>query len=261
MKRQRTESFSPENKGSVIPLKPYPENYPHPTVVTSSRNYEYSQNSQGRTNWMAPDASPSAKAQGDTSQTFWRVNPQDSPLTPAFSPFTPNLAIPPQQGWPASHTEPSPREDMSWGPGPQRSISYSNLEGLQNQQHYSPYPNPPTSSVPEHYESKPRILPSSGMYPPPIATSGNNPPQPGPASAPVLGMPDHPSHSAGSLPPVPFSNWQQQQQPQYSYQKPASAGAEQYGGWHGAQHGEHPSQQGYGYGDPGVYYPPQPHGR
>lgn len=266
MKRQRTESFSPENKGSTIPLKPYPETYPHPTVVTSSRNYEYPPGPQGPTNWMAPDASPSTKAQGDVPQTFWRVNPQDSPITPAFSPFTPNMAIPPSQGWPASHPEPSPREDMSWGSGPQRSISYSNLEGMQSQQHYSAYPNPPTPSVPEHYEAKPRIVPSSGMYPPPISTSQNHPPPPGPASAPVHGISDQQPHSANSLPPVPFSNWQQQQQQQqhspYTYQKPASAGTEHYGGWNAPQHAEQqPPPPGYGYGDPGAYYPPPHHGR
>jgi hypothetical protein len=257
MKRQRTESFSPENKGTVIPLKPYPDSYPHPTVVTSSRNYEYAQPPPGNTNWMAPEVSPNAKTPGDVSQTFWRVNPQDSPITPAFSPFTPNLSIPSGQGWPASHPEASPREDMSWGSGPQRSISYSNIEGLQSQQHYSPYPNPPTPSVPDHYEAKPRIVPSSGMYPPPISTSGNHPTPPGSASAPVHGHADQHAHVANSLPSSSYPNWQQQQP--YTYQKPANTGAEQFGGWNAPPQGGHP--QGYGYGDPGVYYPPPHPGR
>jgi hypothetical protein len=93
MKRQRTESFSPENKGgkSLNPgdrLHTFPEKV---AVVTSSRNFEY--NNHGPTNWMAPDASPGIKHQGDVPQSFWRPNPQDSPLTPAFSPFTPSKLL------------------------------------------------------------------------------------------------------------------------------------------------------------------------
>ena len=265
MKRPRTESFSPEDKGPTLPMKPYPESY-HPTVVTSSRNYEYPQVSQGATNWMAPDASPSSKAPGEGPPSFWRGNPHDSPMTPAFSPFTPNLTMPPAQSWPISHPEASPREDLSWaGSAPQRSISYSNLEGLQNQTHqqYSPYPHAPTQPAPEHYTTKPRILPSSGMYPPPIATSGNHVAPSEPGSAPGHDISHQQPHSANSLPPVPFNNWQQQPY----YQKPASAGAEHYGGgWNTPQQGQphlhgQPGPPGPGYyGDHagGAYYPP-PH--
>lgn len=247
MKRQRTESFSPENK-----------------VVTSSRNFEYNTAPhQGATNWMAPDASPSTKPQSDVPQSFWRVNPQDSPLTPAFSPFTPSLQIPPPQNWPASHPEPSPREDIGWSV-PQRSISYSNLEGLHNNHQYGPYANPSPQSGPDPY-TKPRILQSSSMYPPPIQTSGPAVPPYEAASATSSETPQHP-HSAQSLPPVPMSNWQQP----YSYQKPASAGPDYHEGWSaghgGPQHlpqGTQPPPPGYGYQDPGhgMYYPPPHQGR
>ncbi|KAH8814174.1 hypothetical protein F5882DRAFT_485699 [Hyaloscypha sp. PMI_1271] len=270
MKRQRTESFSPENKGANFRHLPPQTVSNDPAVVTSSRNFEYP---PGPTNWMAPDASPSTKAPtSDVPQPYWRVNPQDSPLTPAFSPFTPNLQIPPQQNWPAPHPEASPRDDMSWSV-PQRSISYSNLEGLQSQhhQHYSQYSHPPSQPGSDHYTTKPRVLPSSGMYPPPISTSGSAIP---PSETSSAGLPDtsqHP-HSAGSLPPVPYSSWQQP----YSYQKPPSSGADHYGGY--APHGSLPHLQGgppvqgegahgpppnYGYGDPagGIYYPPPHSGR
>jgi hypothetical protein len=218
---------------------------------------------------MAPDVSSNPKPQTEAPQSFWRQNPQDSPLTPAFSPFTPSLQIPPPQNWPTSQTEASPRDDLSWSV-PQRSISYSNLEGLQqhHQQHYTPYSHAPSHPIADaHYTTKPRVLQSSGnMYPPPISTSGSVLPPPEPASA-SSEAPHHP-HSAHSLPPVPFSNWQQQP---YSYQKPASAGPEQhYGEWNapqgGPQHlqgeGAHPPQPGYGYGEhaTGMYYPP-PHPR
>lgn len=232
-------------------------------VVTSSRNFEYNTAPhQGTTNWMAPDASPSTKAQTDVPQSFWRVNPQDSPLTPAFSPFTPSLQIPPPQNWPASHPEPSPREDIGWSV-PQRSISYSNLEGLHNNQQYSPYAHPPPQPGPDPY-TKPRVLQSSNMYPPPIQTSGPAVPPYEAASATSSETP-HP-HSAQSLPPVPMSNWQQP----YSYQKPASAGPDYHEGWsagHGGQHHGLPQEpqappSGYAYQDPGhgLYYPP-PHQR
>jgi hypothetical protein len=270
MKRQRTESFSPENKGvnfRHLPQQTLPNDS---TVVTSSRNFEYN---HGPTNWMAPDASPSTKAPpSDVPQSFWRVNPQDSPLTPAFSPFTPNLQIPPPQNWPAPHPEASPRDDMSWSV-PQRSNSYSNLEGLQSQhQQYAQYGHQSAQPVADHYTTKPRVLQSSGMYPPQISTSGS---AIAPAETTSAGAPDTPQHphSASSLPPVPFSNWQQS----YSYQKPPTSGAEHYGGWnppHGSLpnlqagppvqvEGGHAPPPNYGYGDPagGMYYPPPHSGR
>ncbi|KAL2064857.1 hypothetical protein VTL71DRAFT_3997 [Oculimacula yallundae] len=253
MKRQRTESFSPEDK-----------------VVTTSRTFEYTQPAHhGTTNWMAPEASPStANPKTEASQPYWRVNAQDSPLTPAFSPFTPGLQIPPPQNWPAPHTEASPREDPGWSV-PQRSISYSNLEGLHNQHQntqYAQYPPPPP--INDHYTTKPRVLQSSSMYPPPIQTSASSIASHDPISA--SSSESHHPHSAHSLPPVPYSNWQQP----YSYQKPPTTGPEHYPGWNGPQGGQHlpllqtdqghpPPAPGYGYGDPsnGMYYPAPHQGR
>jgi hypothetical protein len=164
MKRQRTESFSPESKGGK-PLTPGLNNFPEKVAIVTSS--------------MAPDASPGLKQQGqsDVPPAFWSQNStRDSPLTPAFSPFTPNLHIPPPQSWPTQHTEPSPREDIAWSV-PQRSISYSNLEGLHGQQpqhQYTPsYTQSPSSSVPDnHYTTKPRQHP--GMYPPPSTQTTNS---------------------------------------------------------------------------------------
>ncbi|TVY83982.1 hypothetical protein LSUE1_G001342 [Lachnellula suecica] len=260
MKRQRTESFSPENKGGNS-LNPRRNNFPDKVaVVTSSRNFEYN---HGATNWMAPDASPSIKHQGEMPQSFWRPNPQDSPLTPAFSPFTPSLQIPPPQNWPAPQPEPSPRDDVSWS-GPQRSISYSNLEGLQNHHHYTPYTNAPSNTVTDHYTTKPRTQ-HSGMYPPPISapTSAVT----APTSSSMTNEATHHPHSAGPLPSTPFQTWQQP----YSYQKPPGSSAEGYGAWN-APHEALPRPSGYGteapppqqqyaYPEPtsGMYYPGPPH--
>jgi hypothetical protein len=272
MKRQRTESFSPENKGANFRHPPPQTLSNGSAVVTSSRNFEYP---QGPTNWMAPDASPSTKVStSDVPPPYWRVNPQDSPQTPAFSPFTPNLQIPPQQNWPAPHPEASPRDDLSWSV-PQRSMSYNNLEGLQNQHHqYGQYSHPPSQPLADHYTTKPRVLQSSGMYPPPISTSGSAIPPPETTSAGAPDTPQHP-HSAGPLPPVPYSNWQQP----YSYQKPPTSGPDHYGGYapHGSlphiqpgppvqavqSEGGHGPPTNYGYGDSagGMYYPPPHSGR
>jgi len=227
-KRQRTESFSPENK-----------------VATSSRNFDYSHG--GPTNWMAVDASPSTKPQPDIANSYWRMNNQDSPMTPAFSPFTPNLPNPSAQNWTPQQAEPSPREEMSWSV-PQRSISYSNLEGLQGgHQAYSPYP--------------PRMQQHAGMYPPPISTSTSAIPASESSSA-STSTPQH-SHSAGALPGT-FSTWHQ---PPYTYQKPAGSSLDAYGNWSSGQQPQISEGQTepahYSYGEPGsggVFYPgPPPH--
>jgi hypothetical protein len=255
MKRQRTESFSPENRG-MISSQHLSSRSDNISVVTSSRNFDYH-----GTNWMASDASPSTtKPQTEVSQSFWRANPQDSPLTPAFSPFTPSLQIPPPQSWPPPQTEASPRDELAWSV-PQRSISYSNLEGLQGQQHYAPFQHPPSQQV-DHYTTKPRMV-HSGMYPPPISTSGS-----AISAAETVSTTNEPSqhpHSAGSLPPTPYHSWQ----PSYSLQKPGGSSGEPYGSWnapHGGQPhlleaGAHGGQTGYAYGEPtsGMYYPPPPH--
>jgi len=258
MKRQRTESFSPETKGNHIsPLSTCCSD--DASVVTSSRNFEYS---HGTTNWMAPDASPSVKSQTEMPQSFWRANPQESPLTPAFSPFTPNLQIPPPQNWPTTHTEPSPRDELSW-PVPQRSISYSNLEGLQGHHQYAPYQHPHpqqhhNQAASDHYTTKPRVL-QSGMYPPPISTSTGAHSAAEPSSA-TTSETQH-SQSAGALPPH-YPQWQQP----YPFQKPVVSSSEPYGPWNTSHGGHHLPDEGhstatYGYGDPagGAYYPPPPH--
>ena len=210
---------------------------------------------------MAPEASPSTKNPPDVPQSFWRATPQDSPLTPAFSPFTPTgIQIPPpQQSWPTPHTDASPRDDLAWSV-PQRSISYSNLEGLSSQSQYSQFSHPQSSLGGENYTTKPRILHS--MYPPPISTSGAMAPRPASPTTSNDG-PQHPQ-SAGALPSFPA--WQQP----YSYPKPATSGGEQFGSWNAPHGGQlplpvdtaHSGAPAYGHSDltSGMYYsaPPQP---
>ncbi|KAJ5032613.1 uncharacterized protein L3040_009210 [Drepanopeziza brunnea f. sp. 'multigermtubi'] len=258
MKRQRTESFSPESTGKGF----LPPSLINPVVVTTSRNLEYTQPSDhGTTNWMATELSPSTTdPKMETSQSYWRINTHASPITPAFSPFTPNLQIPP---W-TPHAEASPRED-NWS-APQRSISYGNLEGLHTlhqSTQYAAYTQPPPSN--DHYTTKPRVLQSSPMYPPLMQTSSSMVASHEPLSATPSEPHQHP-HSAQPLPPSSFPNWQQQF---YSYQKSASAGPDHYPGWNGPpagpphEGGNAPLPPNYGYEDPshGVFYQSQHPGR
>lgn len=212
---------------------------------------------------MAPDASPSVKSQAELPQSFWRPNPQESPLTPSFSPFTPNLQIPPHQNWPNTHPEASPRDDLSW-PVPTRSISYGNLEGLQGQHQFAPYQHPVphsnhSNSPSEYYTTKPREL-QPGMYPHSISTSTGVAHAAVEPSSATNGEPQH-VHSAGALPPH-YPQWQQP----YAYNKPVVPGADPYGTWPNSHAGQnHMLVEGhappiYSYGEPvgGAYYSPLP---
>jgi len=233
MKKPKTESFDPENK-----------------IVATSRNFDFN---HGSTSWIPPDTSPNTAKTPSDMPPYWRVNPQDSPMTPAFSPFT---TIPPPQNWSTSQAEPVHRDELSWSV-PQRSMSYSNLESLQSQNQYSPYPHSQAPPLSDHFSAKPRTM-HSGMYPPLISTPSSILPPPETVSSTASeGPPLHP-HSAGPH----YPTWQQQP---YGYQK---SPGEPYGAWsgqHGGSHPEegHPPPPGYLYAEPPstMYYPPPPQGR
>ena len=263
MKRQRTESFSPETKG--LPLlqgAPLHQSDNRP-VVTSSRNFEYGHG--GQTNWAAPEAPPAVRThperpQPDVPGMYWKGNHQESPITPAFSPFTPSGQAPPVQTWPNNHPDPSPREDLSWSIPPQRSMSYSNLEGVPNQ-YPQPYQPPPQSQAhpTDHYTTKPRMS-HPGIYPPPITTTSSH--SAGDYVVATTSGSPHQVQSAGVISPAGYPHWQQP----YSYQRPVVPSNEPYGAWNNSQpahpipeegHGQHMN---YGMPDPNYHYP-NPQGR
>lgn len=206
---------------------------------------------------MAADTSPSTSSQATLPQSYWGVNPQESPLTPAFSPFTPGISIPSTQNWPVSHGEPSPRDEMGWQV-PGRSISYGNIDSIQNQSQFGPS-NPQSHPSTENYALKGRPLHSS-MYPPPISSSvgGHSMPEASPATA--IEAPQH-IQPGGPL-PSHYSQWQQP----YGYAKPVPSANEQYELWNAHNAPPQPSEprnagpMTFGYGDPtgGSYYPPPP---
>ncbi|KAK4128578.1 hypothetical protein N657DRAFT_30212 [Parathielavia appendiculata] len=187
----------------------------------------------GVTNWMSADASPSSSKPGDMNAS-WRSYPGDSPITPAFSPYTPH-APQPSAPWSTSvGSESSTRDDIAWSPypgPPPRSMSF----GTESMAGHQPYP--PMSQVGAHssreYDRKSSSV-SADMYPPPIATT-----IPGIETVPGTTLDQNVSLSAGAVPPASYASWQQS----YSYSKPS----ESYGGWYGDAADQHSSGHGHSY--------------
>jgi hypothetical protein len=202
-----------------------------PSSASGSRAYDYGHH--GMTNWMA-DASPNSSKPSDLNAT-WRSYPNESPITPAFSPYTPH-APPPSATWSASVGSESSRDDMAWSSypaPPPRSLSFG-AESVTSHQQY-----PSISQMSNHsarpYDRKSGSM-SADMYPPSIATT-----IPGIETVPHTTLDHNASLSAGAAPPSNYGTWQQP----YPYSKPADS----YEGWYGeagSQHQEqHPSEHGY----------------
>jgi hypothetical protein len=224
---------------------PGSESYtPDSKLPPSSRPYEYGHH--GMTNWMSADASPSSSKPSDLNAT-WRSYPAESPITPAFSPYTPH-APPPSAPWSASvASESSSRDDMGWSnypAPPPRSLSF----GADSVASHQPYPS--ISQMSSHssrpYDRKSSSMPSE-MYPPPIATT-----IPGIETVPGTTLEHNVSLSAGAVPPSSYSSWQQP----YPYPKQS----EGYGGWYGEAGGQqhlgsgeqHPPE--HSHSSQGMYY-------
>ena len=184
-----------------------------PTSASSSgRGFDFS--SQGIPNWMSAEQSPNPTAKSGDIGGPWRGYPQESPITPSFSPYTPHA--PPSAGWNAPvSAESAPREDLPWQPysHPPRSMSFGG-EGLSS---HATGPYSPTQN--RQYERKASGM-SSDVYPSSITTSVS-----GVDAAPGVATMEHSvSLSAGAVPPPSYGTWQQHQ---YPYAKPG----ETYGNW------------------------------
>ncbi|KAK4461861.1 hypothetical protein QBC42DRAFT_87234 [Cladorrhinum samala] len=203
MKPPGTESYTPDSK--------------MPSSASSSRTYDYG--NHGMTNWMSADASPSSSKPSDLN-TSWRSYPAESPITPAFSPYTPH-APPPSATWSASvGSEASARDDIGWSSypaPPARSLSFGS-ESVSSQQHY------------------PSMQVSSGRYPPPIATT-----IPGIDTVPGTTLEHSVSLSAGAVPSTSYGSWQHS----YSYSKPNEGYS---GGWYSEPGTHHADQHSAGHG-------------
>ncbi|KAL2134367.1 hypothetical protein VTI74DRAFT_358 [Chaetomium olivicolor] len=170
----------------------------------------------------------------------WRSYTTDSPITTAFSPYTPHAPAPSATWSGPVGSEPPSRDDIAWSSypaPPPRSLSFG-AESMTGHQQY-----PSISQVSGH-SSRPydrKSNPATDMYPPPIATT-----IPGIETVSGTTMDQSISLSAGALPPSNYAPWQQS----YSYSRPG----EGYNGWYGeAASGEqHPS--GHAHHGSNVFY-------
>ncbi len=195
-----------------------------PSSASTTRAYEYGQH--GMTNWMSAE-SPSSSKPGDMSAS-WRSYPGDSPITPAFSPYTPH-APPPSATWSASvGSESSSRDDIAWSSypaPPPRSLSFG-AESMTGHQSY-PSMSQVGNSSSRGYDRKSSGV-SADMYPPAITTT-----IPGIETIPGTTLDQAVSLSAGAVPPTSYASWGQS----YTYSKPG----EGYGAWYGEAGEQHSS--------------------
>ncbi|KAH6845369.1 hypothetical protein B0I37DRAFT_392503 [Chaetomium sp. MPI-CAGE-AT-0009] len=225
----------PPIQNMAPPMKPSgSDSHPSDSKSSSTRAYEYGQH--GMSSWMSADASPSSSKPSDMNAT-WRSYPGDSPVTPAFSPYTPHAPTS-SVAWSASvGSDSSSRNDIAWSSypaPPPRSMSFG-AESMSGHPHY-PSMSQPSSHSSRGYDRKSSSV-SADMYPPPIATT-----IPGIETVPGTTLDPNVSLSAGAVPPSSYSSWQQS----YSYSKPG----EGYGGWYGEAGDQHSS----GHHSSNVYY-------
>jgi hypothetical protein len=199
---------------------PVTESLAVPSSATG-RPYEYGQ--QGVTNWMSTDASPSSSKPGEMGASWTRTYPADSPLTPAFSPYTPHG--PPSATWSTPvGSEASSRDDAAWSSSypapPPRSMSFG-ADGMTGQQYPPMAAAAGASSRPYDRKS------STDMYPTAVATT-----IPGIDTIPGTTLGGNVSLSAGPV-PSSYASWPQSS---YAYSKPA----EGYGAWYGEAGDQHP---------------------
>ncbi|KAL0474703.1 hypothetical protein QR685DRAFT_20231 [Neurospora intermedia] len=214
------------------PMKPsgreeYTPDSKIPPSATNTRSYEFGQH--GMANWISHDAGPNTSKPNDINPN-WRSYTTESPITPAFPPYTPHA--PQSATWSAaSMGSESSRDELAWSssgyPVPSsRSMSFGGGgEGITSQQY------PPASQTGgggRPYDRKSSAI-SSDIYPSPIANI-----MPGIDTVSGTSQDPHPAVSAGAVPPTGYASWQQP----YQYSKPA----EGYSAWYG----EGGDQQGHG---------------
>jgi len=115
-----SESYTPDSKRKSLTLVSPPqreclsdEDWPTKAFQAPLSPQPYDYGRHGTTNWMCADASPSSSKPSDLNAT-WRSYPVESPITPAFSSFTPD-ALPLSVTWSAPvASESSPRDDIGW---------------------------------------------------------------------------------------------------------------------------------------------------
>jgi hypothetical protein len=212
---------------------------------------------------MPNDTASLAKNPSDVSSSYWR-NSHETPLTPAFSPFSSNVNLPPHSNWqPHSATEPTSREDLGWSVPPPRSMSFSNHDSFHHPSTYPGFHQSPQEPNSRDDFAHRQAVPPPDVYAPTLTpTSVSASTVESTLSATTA---DTTQHTSGPLPlPPPFSNSQGWNS--HPYKVPAlTSSNEGYGGWYGqsstlASHphgGEGMPPPNYGQVDSynGMYYP------
>lgn len=171
--------------------------------------------SQPVVNWAAPDASPASTTRSLDFNMPWRSYPtHDSPMTPSFSPYTPNAPLP-SANWSTPVSEAGQRgEEVPWATyaaAHPRSVPYEG-EG----RGHPKYPGIPDKD--RHFEGQHGDVPATEGY----APVGAIPMQ----DHAGIAMPLHHSlpHAAPTLPSNVYGAWNHQQQFQYARPEPGVAG-------------------------------------
>ncbi|KAK1851873.1 fungal zn binuclear cluster domain containing protein [Colletotrichum chrysophilum] len=165
---------------------------------SSSRSFDFQ--GQQMANWMPHDAASGAAKPSNLNET-WTSYPQESPITPSFSPYTPQGPGP--AGWgTAINTDPNIRDEMNWTSFvPAGSVPFPGQAQMPNQ----------FAGMPQgrSFGRKSSTM-SMDMYSTPLATS-------------VAGFdPQGASLSAGAVPPAGYGSWEQP----YTYTKSSEGGYE-----------------------------------
>ncbi|RAL66745.1 hypothetical protein DID88_007528 [Monilinia fructigena] len=221
-KKETTEGFSPDNK-----------------VVTSSQNFDYS---GGPPAWMASEVSPDTKTPADMSGNYWPTSSQESPMTPKDIMVNPKLD-PESRKWPV----------------PQRSVSYSNLEGMQTSSQHPAYVAPQPT---DPYASVRTRAHNGAMYPHNITTTHPH------SAAEISSASTIGTAYAHSVTPMPTGSYTGWNQPYSSGYAKVPTGIDTYNSWNDGQGGQRIAEEeeesavgyhGYANSGGGVYYAEQPH--
>lgn len=253
IKKPRTESFSPDNKG-IASIFSFRYNSDNISGHLYSRPLDYAHPS---TAWNPADPNVVHKGPHEMPGSFWRMQNHESPQTPAFSPFTPNLQLPHHPTWSPATTEPSPREELGWS-APQRSMSYGNHDALSHNSTYPPFhQNPPEANMRDEYTNRPPTQASAFVPPlPPVTASVS-----ASIATSAATSTDTASHSESEAPQYSSApTWQP-----YPYKVPAlPSNTDGYAPWYGPNSGTQQHTSGavtpsttYGHPEPygGMYYP------
>jgi hypothetical protein len=182
-----------------------------PNAGMASRPFDFGQ--QPLVNWAAADTSPASTPKSLDLNMPWRPYPShDSPMTPSFSPYTPNAPLP-SASWGAPAQDGPPRDDMVWGPyAPAHPRSTPFAGDGRNSPHASAMPRQL-----RQIERRTANAPGEGYASPPGVV------MPGDVGV-GPGMNQNLPHAAATLPSNDFGAWNPQHQFQYARPQPGVAG-------------------------------------